>query len=161
MGKATFDSKRIPVTGPAREVIHETINIAGQKLNFCAVSVGNPHCVFRRAKISQVETCKLGPLIEKDPRFPNRINVQFMKVLDRSNIQIEIWERGAGYTLASGSSSCAATAVAHRLGLCDSKVHVHMPGGILEISIGSDFSILMKGPVTKVCEGTLSKEIFG
>ncbi len=160
MGKATFNSKSIPVAGPSREVINETIVICGQELRFCAVSVGNPHCVLPRNKISRAETLRLGSLIENDPRFPNRINVQFMKVLDRSNIQIEIWERGAGYTLASGSSSCAAAAVAHRLGLCNSKIGVHMPGGKIEISFGKDLSILMTGPVAKVYQGIISDEIF-
>ena len=74
-------------------------------------------------EISAALARRLGPLIENDPRFPNRTNVQLMKVLDRRNIQIEIWERGAGYTLASGSSSSAAAAVARRLGLCDRDDH--------------------------------------
>jgi diaminopimelate epimerase len=101
-----------------------------------------------------------GPLLERDARFPKRTNVQFLKVLDRKNIQIEIWERGAGYTLASGSSSSAAAAVAHKLGHCDRSITVHMPGGEIAIEIGAGFSILMTGPVTKVSEGTISDEIF-
>jgi len=84
--------------------------------------------------------------------------VQFLKVLDRGNIQIEIWERGAGYTLASGSSSSAAAAVAHRLGLCDSSITVHMPGGELTIQIGPDFSVDMTGPVARVGEAALDAE---
>ena len=83
-----------------------------------------------------------------------------MKVLDRSNIRIEIWERGAGYTLASGSSSSAAAATAHRLGLCDSNIIVHMPGGEIKIVISNNFSIIMTGVVTKVAEGLISEEIF-
>ncbi|MEN8097889.1 MAG: diaminopimelate decarboxylase, partial [Chloroflexota bacterium] len=129
MGKASFDSHSIPVEGPHREVINETIQVDGQELNFCAVTLGNPHCVILRNEISSEYTKRWGPQIEIDPRFPNRTNVQFIKVLDRANIQIEIWERGVGYTLASGSSSCAAATVAHRLGLCDSEISVHMPGG--------------------------------
>jgi diaminopimelate epimerase len=83
-----------------------------------------------------------------------------MKVLDRHNIQIEIWERGAGYTLASGSSSSAAAAVAHRLGLVDRQVAVHMPGGQIRIEIGPDYAIRMSGPVTKVAEGMIHPELF-
>jgi diaminopimelate epimerase len=83
-----------------------------------------------------------------------------MKVLDRSNIQIEIWERGAGYTLSSGSSSSAAAGVAHRLGLCDSHIAVHMPGGSLEIGVSEDFSITMTGSDTKIADGTISSEMF-
>ncbi|MEO1765379.1 MAG: diaminopimelate epimerase, partial [Cyanobacteria bacterium J06629_18] len=103
---------------------------------------------------------KYGYLIETNNIFPNRINVQFMKVLDRENIRLEIWERGAGYTLASGSSSSAAAAVANRLGLCDSLITVHMPGGNILIEISEDYSIQMTGSVTKVAEGIMSEEMF-
>jgi len=103
---------------------------------------------------------EFGPLLEVHPNFPNRTNVQFLKVLDRANIQIEIWERGAGYTLASGSSSSASAAVAHRLGLVDQAVSVHCPGGIIKIEIGDNFAIRMTGVVTKVADGVINPEIF-
>ncbi len=160
MGRVSFDSRRVPVKGPPREVINETINVDGHELRFCAATIGNPHCVILQNEITAEETRKWGPLIEKDPRFPNRTNVQFMKILDRANIQIEIWERGAGYTLASGSSSSAAAAVAYRLGLCDSQIAVHMPGGKIDITVSSDFLITMSGPVTKIADGTISDEMF-
>jgi len=86
--------------------------------------------------------------------------VQFLQVLDRRNIRIEIWERGAGHTLASGTSSSASAAVARRLGLVDEKLTVHMPGGTLSIEIGAGYAIKMTGPVTRVAEGTLHPEIF-
>jgi diaminopimelate epimerase len=102
-----------------------------------------------------------GPAIERDARFPNRTNVQFVKVVDRRTVQIEIWERGAGYTLASGSSSCAAAAVAHRLGLCDSHIKVLIPGGRLSIRIATDFLVQMSGPVKSVCAGVIAQELIG
>ena len=160
MGKVSFWSDEIPVTGPRREVINEPIHLRGQQFTFCAATVGNPHCVLPLPKINAELAKKYGPMLETHLRFPNRINVQFMKVLDRRNIQIEIWERGAGYTLASGSSSSAAAAVAHRLGLCDRDISVHMPGGAIQIEIGGDFSIRMTGAVTKVAEGIMDREIF-
>ena len=160
MGRVSFDSTQIPVEGPPREVINETIVVDGQELQFCAATIGNPHCIVLCDEVSEEEARKWGPLIETDTRFPNRTNVQFMKTLDRANIQIEIWERGAGYTLASGSSSSAAAAVAHRLGFCDSHIGVHMPGGKIDITVSGDFSISMTGPVTKIAEGTISSEIF-
>ena len=83
-----------------------------------------------------------------------------MKILDRKNIQIEIWERGAGYTLASGSSSCAAAAVAHKLGHCDDQITVHMPGGKLAITVLPGYHILMRGPVQKICSGIIHTEMF-
>ena len=160
MGQVSFDSTKIPVKGAPREVLNETMLIEGALWQFSAATIGNPHCVVLREEVSEKEARAVGPLMEIHPLFPNRSNVQFMKVLDRRNIRIEIWERGAGYTLASGSSSSAAAAVARRLGLCDGAVTVHMPGGELDIKVSEDFSILMTGPVTKVSEGTLSQEVF-
>ena len=160
MGQVSFQSDRIPMTGPPREVINEKIAVGGRTFTFCAATIGNPHCVIPLPEISAELARQYGPLLETDAHFPKRTNVQFLKVLDPKNIQIEIWERGAGYTLASGSSSSAAAAVAHRLGFCDQSIAVHMPGGKLSIEIGDGFSILMTGPVTKVSEGTISAEIF-
>jgi diaminopimelate decarboxylase/diaminopimelate epimerase len=160
MGTVSFDSRRIPVAGLPREVLDETIVVDGQELRYCAATIGNAHCVVLCDEVSAGDARRWGPLLEKEPRFPNRTNVQFMKVLDRANIRIEIWERGAGYTLASGSSSCAAAAVAHRLGLCDARLKVHMPGGQLNISISPEYAISMTGAVAKVYEGTLSAEVW-
>jgi diaminopimelate epimerase len=161
MGKVSFDSARIPVTGPHREVINEKITVGGREFTFCAATIGNPHCVLPLPEISEALAREFGPLLEVHANFPRKTNVQFLKVLDRANIQIEIWERGAGYTLASGSSSSAAAAVAHRLGLVDQNVSVHCPGGVIKIEIREGFDILMTGAVTKVSEGVISPEIFG
>lgn len=160
MGRISFHSSRIPVAGPPREVIDETLVVDGLEFNFCAATIGNPHCVILQDRVSAEQAHRWGSLIENEPRFPNRTNVQFMAVVDRSTIQIEIWERGAGYTLASGSSSCAAAAVAHRLGLCDARIQVKMPGGSIHVVISNDGSISMTGSVTRVCEGTMSQEMF-
>jgi len=160
MGRVTFWSDEIPVAGPRREVINEKISVGGRTFTFCAASIGNPHCVLPLPEVSEAMAKEFGPLIETHANFPKRTNVQFLKVLDRANIQIEIWERGAGYTLASGSSSSAAAAVAHKLGLCDGSITVHMPGGKLAIELGKNFDVLMTGPVTKVGEGTMAAEMF-
>jgi len=161
MGQVRFGSLDIPVLGPARDVLRETMVIDGQTLEYSAATIGNPHCVIHRQHVSEAEARSLGPLVETDGRFPNRTNVQFMEILDRQNIRIEIWERGAGYTFASGSSSCAAAGVARRLGQCDSSITVHMPGGSLAIEIDEGFLIRMTGPVVKVAEGHLSDELLG
>ncbi|MBX3015740.1 MAG: diaminopimelate epimerase [Caldilineaceae bacterium] len=160
MGQVSFDSTHIPVLGPPREVINEVIEVAGQTLHYCAATVGNPHCVVVMAQVDAALAHALGPHLEHAPSFPNRTNVQFMQVLDRHNIRIEIWERGVGYTLASGSSSSAAAAVAHRLGLCEKTINVHCPGGVITIEVGDDWSIQMTGAVTKVCAGFLATEAF-
>lgn len=160
MGKAEFVSNKIPVTGPSREILNERINVDGKEIDINAVSVGNPHCIVLDNSLILEKVKTLGPKLENHSMFPNRINVQFMKIIDRHNIQIEIWERGAGYTLASGSSSSASAAIAYKLGLCDSDINVHMPGGIIDISISQDFDITMTGGVTKVGVGEISDEIF-
>jgi diaminopimelate epimerase len=162
MGHVSFHSDVIPVKGASREVLKEPITINGSEWLFSAATIGNPHCVLVLPDISAKLAHDLGPQLETHPLFPNRTNVQLVQVLDRSHIRIEIWERGAGYTLASGSSSSAAAAVCHKLGLVDSEVTVIMPGGRIQITIQSDtFHIRMRGGVTRVGSFLLNKEIFG
>lgn len=158
MGELTFDSARIPVAGPRRDVLRERFTIGGVDLEYSCASIGNPHCVILRDALSEEETRRLGALIEVEPRFPNRTNVQFVRVIDRNTIDIRIWERGAGYTLASGSSSSAAAGVMNRLGLCDDNVIVRMPGGKIAIGIGAGFAIRMTGPVTHIADGDIDPE---
>jgi diaminopimelate epimerase len=160
MGQVTFWSDVIPMTGPRREVLREELVVRDRTFNICAANIGNPHCVILLPGISEELARSYGPHIEMHASFPRRTNVQFLQVLDRKNVRIEIWERGAGYTLASGSSSSASAAVARKLGLVDSSVTVHMPGGTLGIEIADDFAIRMTGPVTKVSEGTIAPEMF-
>ena len=160
MGEVSFDSSVIPVEGATREVLNEELEINGHVLKLCAATVGNPHCVVLTDNPTPDMAHLYGPKIEGDPRFPNRTNVQFMRVMDRTNIQIEIWERGAGYTLASGSSSTAAAAVALKLDLCEPDIMVHMPGGNLRIQFSDGFFATMTGPVTKICDGQMAEEMF-
>lgn len=160
MGEVSFDSWKIPVEGERREVLNEEIEVDGQILTFCAATVGNPHCVVFSDDPAPEGARRFGPRLEIDRRFPNKTNVQFMKVMDRNNIRIEIWERGVGYTLASGSSSTAAAAVAHRLGFCDADIAVHMPGGEIHVQFRDGFFATMTGPVTKICDGAMADEMF-
>jgi diaminopimelate epimerase len=156
MGQVSFNSRDLPMTGRSRQVINEIMVIAGETLTFCAASLGNPHCVVLREQVSREEALRLGPLIEHYTAFPRRTNVQFLQPLDEGSIRIEIWERGAGYTLASGSSSCAAAAVAHRLGLCGAKVKVHVPGGLLRVALSADWQATLTGLVQKVYHGEMA-----
>ncbi len=160
MGRVSFAAPKIPVVGPDREVINEKINVGEKEFTYCAATIGNPHCVIVLPEISEELARQYGSLLETHDNFPNRTNVQFMQVLDRENIRIEIWERGAGYTLASGSSSSASAAVAHKLGLVDNSVTVHMPGGEIKIEISDDYSVLMTGGVTRVADGQINREMF-
>ena len=160
MGKVSFASNLIPVKGDSREVLQEELLIGDQVLEFSAATIGNPHCVIRTEQTSPEMAKKFGPMIENNLIFPNRSNVQFLEILDRKNLKLEIWERGAGYTLASGSSSSAAAAVARKLDWCDPELTVHMPGGTLQIIVQEDFQIIMKGEVTKVFGGEADGELF-
>jgi diaminopimelate epimerase len=134
MGVPTFVSSEIPVRGPRREVIGEQLRVDHRVLNVTCVSVGNPHCVVFVPELDVDELRRLGPLIERHSNFPNRTNVQFARVASRRSIDILIWERGAGETQASGSSSSAVAAAAYRLGLVGPVV-TRMPGGSLAIEI--------------------------
>ena len=160
MGKVSFAMDHIPVDGPeqADQDIGQQLAINGTNYTVYLADIGNPHCVVPLPAISAELACNDGAAIEIDPTFPNRTNVQFLKVIDRNNIQIEIWERGAGYTLASGSSSSASAAVANRIGLCDRDITVHMPGGKIAIEIGDDYAIRMTGPATRVADMTFDTE---
>lgn len=158
MGAVTFQSDLIPVAGSSREVIENDLLIDSVPLKMTCLSIGNPHCIIPMPNISKEIASALGPRIETHQMFPNRINVQFLKVLDRQNIQIEIWERGAGYTLASGSSSCAAASAAYRLGLTNETMKVHMPGGKIDISIQPNGDVYMTGSVSNVMQGRFAPE---
>lgn len=147
MGKVSFWSDEIPVTGERREVVNETMIFGKIPYRVTCATVGNPHCVIFLNEISKDIVCRIGKNSETASYFPERINTQIMRVIDRQNIEIEIYERGAGYTLASGSSGCAAAAAAYKQGLTDSKMYVKMPGGTLEIEILDDWTVLMTGDV--------------
>jgi len=142
------------------EVVGGELEIGGQRLNVTCVSMGNPHCVVSLPGASEADARLLGPLVETDAFFPEHTNVQFLEVLSRSTIRIQIWERGAGYTLASGSSSCAAAAAARRLALVDDDVTVSMPGGELGVTFRDDRAFLV-GPVEPVYEGWFCQPLRG
>ncbi len=160
MGRATFRASEIPMAGPDGEAVGRALELAdGTRLTVTAVSVGNPHCVVFVDRLDEGECRRLGPLIEIHRAFPNRTNVQFARAPARDTLEILIWERGAGFTLASGSSSCGAAAAAVRDGRCDpGRIVVRMPGGELAVHVRPDWSLRLEGPVEEVCTGTLARE---
>ncbi len=160
MGRATFLSSEIPVAGPRREVVKEELPVGNRRFTVTAVSVGNPHCVIFTDTLDAEEVRRLGPAIEHHPSFPNRINVQFAKVLARDRVSILIWERGAGYTLASGTSACAVAAASVKNGLADRRVTVESPGGELRVSVGDSWDLTLTGPASEICRGTLSQDML-
>lgn len=159
MGKPTFWSDEIPVTGERREMVNQTMVFGKIPYITTCVSIGNPHCVIWMNEISKELVCRIGEHSENADCFPDKVNTQILNVLDRTNIQIEIYERGAGYTLASGSCACAAASAAYKLGLADNKMYVHMPGGTLEVEIKEDGVIYMVGEVGYVGRITLGNEM--
>ncbi len=160
MGKAIFSSRQIPVDSDSPEFIAQKINAGDREFEVNCVSVGNPHCVVLRDELDEAEIRKYGPLLENHPIFPNRINVQFARATSDNDAEILIWERGAGYTLASGSSSCAASCILHKRGLIGNDINMHMKGGTLKIQIDDQWNIRMTGEVREIASGVLSKELI-
>ena len=158
MGKLSFSSTDIGAVGLGEEVIDKEIVFGSKNYRCTCVSIGNPHCVILMNKVSKEAVCEIGKYSEGAKYFTNKINTQIVEVLDRNNIRIEIFERGAGYTLASGSSSCAAAGAMYKLGLVDSDITVHMQGGNLKINIDSDMNVFMTGCVSRVGTMILSEE---
>jgi diaminopimelate epimerase len=160
MGKAIFTSRDIPVNSDQPEFIGQKIMAGDKEFEVNCVSVGNPHCVVIKEELNEKEILTFGPLLENHPLFPNRINVQFAKVLSDHDAQILIWERGAGYTLASGSSSCAASSILVKRGLIKGDLTMHMQGGTLKIQIDKNYNIRMTGEVREIARGVLGSELL-
>ena len=158
MGKLSFVSEEIPVIGERREVINEDMVFGNNLYPATCVSVGNPHCVIPMQEISKELVCKIGVHSESARYFPERVNTEIMKVTDRKNIAIETYERGAVYTMATGTGACAAAAVAYKLGLTENKMLVHMPGGDLQVEIADDWNVYITGDVFYIAEIKLSTE---
>ena len=160
MGAAIFESKKVPVNSEMAECIDEVLQLEDTSYLINCVSVGNPHCIVIKDKLSIDEIMQYGSEIENHPKFPNRINVQFAKVISPSKVEILIWERGAGYTLASGSSSSAVAAMMVKKGLTDRNVTMKMSGGELKLQIDEDWQIHMTGEVREIATGYLSLELL-
>jgi diaminopimelate epimerase len=160
MGHATFRGPEIPMTGVEGDAVDLRLALDGaDDVVATAVALGNPHCVIFVDRLDDAECRRLGPKVERHGAFPNRTNVQFARVAATNILDILIWERGAGYTLASGSSSCGAAAAAVRTGRAThGLVTVRMPGGELAVDVRPDWSLRLEGPTEEVFRGTLSDE---
>jgi diaminopimelate epimerase len=136
----------------------ETIEVAGEQVEFVPVSVGNPHAVIRREP-DRDELLRLGPLVETHPRFPDRTNVQLVRVDGPTEVTVSVWERGAGETLSSGTSSVAVAGAAVAQGWCESPVTVHLAGGNLVVSLDESMNAQLIGPAEEICRLELSEEL--
>lgn len=160
MGYAAFGADSIHAVGFEGDMTNESVFFCDNFYNITCVSMGNPNCVVMMEEISKNKALHLGPYVENSKYFPNRINMQLCHVVDRENIQIEIYERGAGYTYASGTGACAAASAAHKLGLVGNRVQVHMQGGDLLVEFAEDDRVFMTGPVVYIGSITLAENFF-
>jgi len=156
MGAPIFEAARIPFDSNSDAII-QPLEINGITLQITAVSMGNPHAVQVVEDIEQVPVATMGPLIERHPRFPKRVNAGFMQVVDRSHIKLRVFERGAGETMSCGTGACAAVVSGIQRGLLDNQVQVATHGGILSIGWGGAGSpVMMTGPAITVFEGEIN-----
>jgi len=153
MGAPRFDPDDVPFIGGTGSIV-EPLDVDGVVVAISALSMGNPHAVQLVEDVDAAPVAAQGPSIERHPRFPRRVNAGYMQVIDRANIRLRVYERGAGETLACGTGACAAVVAGRRRGLLDERVRVTTRGGILTVSwTGGDASVLMKGPARTVFQG--------
>lgn len=160
MGKASFLSREIPVTGELREVVNETFTFNETEYKATCLTVGNPHCIIFMDRVSAEAVKNLGSYVENADEFPERMNLQICRKIDTGNLDIEIWERGSGYTKASGTGSCAAAVAAYKLGLVESRINVNQPGGMIQIDIEEDGTIYMTGTVGYIADVSVAESFF-
>ena len=155
MGTPRFEPGELPFIADEQATRYD-IELPGRTLTIGAVSMGNPHAVLQVNDIVAASVAEFGPLLERHPRFPKRVNVGFMEVVNRGHVRLRVFERGAGETLACGTGACAAVAVGRRWGLLDQEVAVDLPGGRLSITwTGDDAPVWMTGPAERVFEGRI------
>ena len=155
MGSTDFDPRSIPFDAAA-EALTYSLEVAGERIEFGSVSIGNPHAVLRVADVSTAPVARLGPALEHHRAFPRRANVGFMQILDRGHIALRVFERGAGETLACGTGACAAAAVGRHQGLLEARVRVDLPGGSASVFwAGPGEHVWLTGPATTVFSGVI------
>ncbi len=156
MGSPDFTAEHIPVIADTPEVISADWEVAWQHWNVTCVSTGNPHCVVRVSDVDDLNLEKIGPLFERDPRFPDRVNTEFVQICAPDRLRMRVWERGSGETMACGTGSCASAAAMIRCGLMQDRVTVQLRGGDLDIYWDREKDILwMEGPAETVFEGEI------
>ena len=157
MGKAILAPCDIPVDAEGSTFINQKILVEGVEYAVTCVSMGNPHCVIFTDKIDELKLEQIGPSFENHPMFPDRINTEFVEVLDKTNLKMRVWERGSGETISCGTGTCAATVAAVLNGYCEKnhEIAVHIRGGILCDKYMEDGTVIMKGPATTVFEGRI------
>jgi diaminopimelate epimerase len=159
IGRPSFRAADLPARFDG-EPDRITLDTAAGRIEAMLVSVGNPHCVVFGEPVTKERCVELGPLIENHEAFPERTNVQLFEVIDRARARVEIWERGAGYTLASGTSASAVAAACMRAGLVDDRVTIQMPGGDLEVERVATGNLIQSGPARRVYRASVDLADF-
>ena len=155
MGQPVLEPSLIPFEAETQSN-HYNVEVDNKNITIAAISMGNPHAILQVKSVADAPVAQLGPLLEKHPCFPEGANIGFMSIQDRQHIDLRVYERGAGETLACGTGACAAVVAGRLNGLLDSQVKVSLPGGDLTISWGGDNTpIWMSGPTTHVFEGKI------
>jgi len=159
MGRASFKPEDIPTTLD-HEMINEECIVKKTPYNMTAVSMGNPHAVIYQDHISSIDLVKCGPYFENNSIFPERVNTEFVKVIDKNHLKMRVWERGSGETYACGTGACAVVASSVRNGIVpkNETIYVELLGGILEIVCDDNYEITMTGPAKKVFDGVYDYE---
>jgi diaminopimelate epimerase len=152
MGRPEWDGRRIPVAADG-EVVDRPLEVAGREWRVTCLSMGNPHCVVFVDDVAGLPLAEIGPRFERHPFFPKRVNTEFIRVAGRTRLEMRVWERGAGETMACGTGACAAVVAAARTGRTGRQVVVALPGGELEIDWRDDDRVLMTGDAVEVFEG--------
>lgn len=157
MGEAVLKPSEIPVQAEGEDFIARQIEAGGRAYTVTCVSMGNPHCVIFTEGIDGMDLEKTGPLFENHPLFPDRINTEFVEVLDRHTLKMRVWERGSGETISCGTGTCAATVAAVLNGHCPrgEEIEVRIRGGALYDTYLENGEVLMKGPATEVFQGEI------
>ncbi|MDA8212817.1 MAG: diaminopimelate epimerase [Clostridia bacterium] len=153
MGEPQLERALIPMEGPEGRVINETIKVDGREFAVTCISMGNPHCITFVDKIAEQEVREWGPKLETHPLFPRKTNVEFVQVLSPTEVNMQVWERGAGPTLACGTGACGTAVAAALNNKTGRKVTVRLAGGDLLIEWADDNHVYMTGPATEVFEG--------
>ena len=154
MGSPVLEGKKVPVALDKEKVVAEPITVGDREYEFTAVSMGNPHAVMFVDSTEAIEIEKIGPLFEFHPMFPERVNAEFIEILDRKRINMRVWERGTGETLACGTGACASVVACVLNGLTDNEVFVHLLGGDLLVKYDQKQNkVFMTGPATTVFDG--------
>ena len=160
MGRAILVPKDIPVNSKLERFIDQPVEVNGQICNMTCVSMGNPHAVIFTDNIDSLYLEKIGPHFENHELFPNRVNTEFIEVINDHTLKMRVWERGSGETFACGTGACASAVAAVLNGICrhDEKILIHLRGGDLAITYNSDETVIMEGPAEFICDGTVDDE---